>query len=211
MLTFGGGLDLMAIGTITALPASPSRLGDPANFVTESLAFLDAQDGFATQCTSIASYLNTAKFDPYNWGDLGPITGSSPVSVMHFINEPPNTLVISGQPLADAVDDLLATFNPFISDANTVCTWMDGEIDPAHPVIVDPARPVVPSVNASPLRNDGAEAFNSKAAAFYGSARSFSVTLQSMADYVAGFSSGYEDWDRIDTTHTETDDWGFIA
>lgn len=201
----------MAIGTITAMPASPSRLGDPDNFVTESLAFLDAQADFATECSNIATYLNDAKFDPYNWGDLGPITGSSPVSITNFIAAAPNAQVVSGQALADGIDDLLATFNPFISDANTVCVWMDGEIDPAHPVIVDPARPVVPTVNASPLRNDGLETFEVKAAAFYGSARAFSVTLQSMANYVAGFSSGYEDWDGIDTTHTETDDWGFIA
>lgn len=201
----------MAIGTISALPASPSRIGDPSNFVTESLAFLDAQDGFATQCTSIANYLNAAKFDPYNWGDLGPITGSSPVSITHFISSTPTNPPLSGLQLADAIDDMLATFNPFITDANTVCTWMDGEIDPAHPVIVDPSRPVVPIVNPSPLRNDGQVAFESKALAFYGSAYAFSVTLQSMANYVAGFSSGYEDWDGIDTVHTETDDWGFIA
>lgn len=201
----------MAIGTIAAMPAAPSRLGDPANFVTESLAFLDAQAGFATQCSNIAAYLNAAKFDPYNWGDLGPISGTSPVSVTNFIGIAPNSAVTSGQALADGIDDLLATFGPFVSDANTVCAWMDTEIDPAHPEIIDPARPVVASVTSSPLRNDGASTFEAKAAAFYGSARAFSVTLQNMADYVAGFSSGYEDWDGIDTTHTETDDWGFIA
>lgn len=201
----------MAIGTITAMPAAPSRLGDPANFVTESLAFLDAQAGFATQCSDIATYLNAAKFDPYNWGDLGPISGTSPVSVTNFIGTPPDVANISGQALADSIDDLLATFNPFITDANTVCAWMDTENDPAHPVIVDPSRPVMPSVNPSPLRNDGSATFEAKAIAFYSSARAFSVTLQNMANYVAGFSSGYEDWDGIDTTHTETDDWGFIA
>lgn len=201
----------MAIGTITAMPAAPSRLGDPDNFITESLAFLDAQAGFATECSNIATYLNDAKFDPYNWGDLGPISGSSPVSITNFIAVAPNAQVISGQELADGIDDLLASFGPFITDANTVCAWMDTENDPLHPVIVDPARPVVPSVTPSPLRNDGSATFEAKAAAFYSSARSFSLTLQNMANYVAGFSSGYEDWDGIDTTHTETDDWGFIA
>ncbi len=200
----------MAIGTITALPASPSRLGDPDNFVTESLAFLDAQAGFATECTSIANYLNAAKFDPYNWGDLGPISGSSPVSITNFIASAPTNPPLSGSQLADAIDDMLATFNPFINDANTVCAWMDGEIDPDHPTIIDPARPVMPIVNPSPLRNDGQVAFESKALAFYGSANTFSIALQNMANYVAGFSSGYEDWDGIDTIYTETDDWGFI-
>jgi hypothetical protein len=201
----------MAIGTITALPTAPSRLGDPANFVTEALAFLDAQVAFSNQCTSIANYLNAAKFNPFNWGDLGPITGTSPVSVSNFINNPPTVPPTSGSALADQIDDMLASFNPFISDANTVCAWIDGEVDPLAPVISDPTRPTVPTVNASPLRNDGQAAFEAKALAFYGSARAFSVSLQSMADYVATFSSGYEDWNGIDTIHTETDDWGFIA
>ena len=201
----------MPIGTITAMPAAPSRLGDPDNFVTESLAFLDAQADFATECSGIATYLNAAKFDPYNWGDLGPISGSSPVSITNFIAVAPNSQVISGQALADGIDDLLASFGPFVTDANTVCAWIDDEVDPAHPVIVDPSRPVVPTVTPSPLRNDGLTTFEPKAASFYSSARAFSVSLQSMANYVAGFSSGYEDWDGIDTIYTETDDWGFIA
>lgn len=201
----------MAIGTITAMPAAPSRLGDPDNFVTESLAFLDAQDGFADECTGISNYLNAAKFDPYNWGNLGPISGSSPVLIENFISTAPTNPPLSGLQLADAIDALLATFGPFITDANTVCAWLDGEIDPAHPVIVDPSRPVMPIVNPSPLRNDGQIAFESKALSFYGSASTFSVALQNMANYVAGFSSGYEDWDGIDTVYTDADDWGFIV
>lgn len=201
----------MPIGTITAMPAAPSRIGDPDNFVSEALAFLDAQSGFATQCSNIATYLNAAKFDPFDWGDLGPITGSPAVSISNFIGIPPNSQVVSGLALADGIDDLLVTFNPFISDANTVCGWIDSLADPLHPVVVDPTRPSVPGVTASPLRNDGSTAFESKAISFYNSARAFSLSLQSMAEYVATFSSGFEDWNGIDTIHTETDDWGFIA
>jgi hypothetical protein len=201
----------MPIGTISAMPATPSRIGDPANFVTESLTFLDAQVGFATQCNSIATYLNDARFDPYDWGDLGAISGSAPVSITNFIGDTPNSQVLSGQALATAIDNLLVTFNPFITNANTVNTWMDTQINPLFPVLVDPARPTVPSVQPSPLRNDGAQTFEAKALSFYSSARAFSYALQNMANYVATFSSGYEDWNGIDTIHTETDDWGFIA
>lgn len=88
---------------------------------------------------------------------------------------------------------------------------IDGETDIANPTIVDPTRPTIPTVNPSPLRNDGQSAFESKALSFYGSARAFSLSLQSLADYVAVFSSGYEDWSEIDIVYTETDDWGFIA
>ena len=201
----------MTVATISTMPASPSRLGDPSNFITESLAFLDAQVGFASQCNSVADTLNAGKFNPNDWGNLGPISGSSPVSVTNFISTTPTNPPLSGQALADAVDDMLATFNPFISDANTVATWIDGATDIANPTIVDPTRPTIPTVNPSPLRNDGQSAFESKALSFYGSARAFSLSLQNLADYVAAFSSGYEDWSEIDITYTETDDWGFIA
>jgi hypothetical protein len=200
----------MPIGTISAMPATPSRIGDPANFVTESLTFLDAQVGFATQCNSIATYLNDARFDPYDWGDLGAISGSAPVSITNFIGDTPNSQVLSGQALATAIDNLLVTFNPFITNANTVNTWMDTQINPLFPVLVDPARPTVPSVQPSPLRNDGAQTFEEKALSFYSSARAFSYALQTMANYVATFSSGFEDWSAIDITYTSTDDWGFI-
>jgi hypothetical protein len=193
------------------MPASPSRIGDPSNFITESLAFLDAQVDFETKCNSVAATLNAGKFNPNDWGNLGPISGSSPVSVANFINETPTNPPLSGQSFVDAADDMLATFNPFIADANTVATWIDGQTDIAYPSIVDPARPTIPTVNASPLRNDGQFAFESKAVSFYGSARTFSLSLQALADYVAGFSSGYEDWSEIDIVYTDAEDWGLIT
>ena len=97
----------MPYPAISTLPAAPSRLGDPTNFITESLAFLDAQVDFASDCNAVASYFNAAKFDPYNWGDLSAITGSSPVYITNFIATPPVVPPLIGLPLADAIDDVL--------------------------------------------------------------------------------------------------------
>ena len=201
----------MAYPAISTLPAAPSRLGDPSNFVTESLAFLDAQIDFVSDCNAVATYLNTANFDPYEWGDLSAITGSSPVVITNFINAAPLIPPLTGAPLADAIDDLLASMVAFVPDANAVGTWIDTLEDPLAPVIVDPARPSVSTVAATPLRNDGQLTFESKAISFYGSARAFSTTMQAFANYVATFSSGYEDWNGIDVVYTETDDWGLIT
>lgn len=211
MFHVGGGLDLMPYPAISTLPAAPSRLGDPDNFVTESLAFLDAQVDFVSDCNAVSTYLNSANFDPYEWGDLSAITGSSPVSITNFINAAPVVPPLSGAPLADAIDDLLASMVAFVPDANTVGAWIDTLEDPLAPVTIDPARPTVSTVAATPLRNDGQLVFESKAISFYGSARAFSTTMQAFANYVATFSSGYEDWNGIDVVYTETDDWGFIA
>jgi len=66
------------------------------NFVSESLAFLDAQVDFVSDCNAVASYLNTAKFDAFEWGDLSAITGSSPVSITNFIATPPSIPTVTG-------------------------------------------------------------------------------------------------------------------
>lgn len=200
----------MPYPAISALPPAPSRLGDPSNFVTESLDFLDAQIDFTNQCNAVSSYLNAAKFDPFEWGNLSAITGSAPVSITHFINPAPSTISLSGSALAGAIDDMLASMVAFVPDANTVGEWIDTVENPAAPEIVDPSRPTVSTLADTPLRNDGQLSFESKAVAFYGSARSFSISMQNFADYVGSFSSGYEDWNGIDVVYDEQDDWGFI-
>ena len=200
----------MPYPAISTLPTAPSRLGDPANFISESLAFLDAQVDFVTECNAVATYLNSAKFDPFDWGDLSAISGSSPVYITNFINAPPTVPPTSGFQLVEAIDGILASMVAFVPDANTVGEWIDTLEDPSAPVVVDPSRPTVNTVSPTPLRNDGQLAFESKSIAFYASARLFSTSLQSFADYVGTFSSGYEDWNGIEVVYDEQDDWGFI-
>jgi hypothetical protein len=210
MLTFSRRVDIMPYTAISTLPVSPSRLGDPTNFISESLAFLDAQINFTSNCNTVASYFNAAKFDPYNWGNLSAISGSSPVYISSFIAAPPTVPPMLGTELADSIDGLLSSMVAFVPDANTVGTWIDTLINPSAPLIVDPTRPTISTVNATPLRNDGQLTFETKAISFYGSARSFSLSLQQFADYVATFSSGLEDWNSIVVTYTDNDDWGLI-
>ena len=210
MLNVGGRLNLMPYPAISILPAAPSRSGDPTNFVTESLAFLDAQIDFVNDCNAVAAYLNTANFNANEWGDLSAITGSSPVSITNFINTPPAVPPLSGLLLVDTIDSLLASIVAFVPDANIVGTWIDTIEDPLAPVISDPLRPAVSLVTATPLRNDGQSEFESKAISFYNSASLFSICMQAFANYVGSFSSGYEDWNGINVVYIETDDWGFI-
>ena len=201
----------MPYPAISTLPVAPSRLGDPNNFISESLAFLDAQIDFNNDCNAVATYLNSAKFDPFDWGDLSAITGSAPVSITNFIATPPTVPPTIGTALASSIDTVLASMVAFVPDANTVGAWIDTVEDPLAPVVTDPARPTVSTVSATPLRNDGQLVFESKAISFYSSAAQFSTSMQQFANYVATFSSGYEDWNGIDVIYTETDDWGLIV
>lgn len=201
----------MTYPVISTLPVAPSRIGDPDNFVTESLAFLEAQVDFVTECNAVASYFNSANFDQNNWGDLSPVGEVSPVYITNFINAAPSTTLLSGAPLAIAIDGLLASMVAFVPDANNVSAWIDTVVDPLAPVIVDPARPTISTIAATPLRNDGKSEFESKSIAFYSSAHLFSTSFQQYANYISTFSVSDEDWGEIAVTYTETDDWGLIV
>lgn len=201
----------MPVSTISALPAAPSRIGDAANFASESLAFLNAQSTFATDCNAVATYFNAAKFNPFDWGDLTPAGTVTPVNITNFIDLAPTNPPSFGYALADGIDNLLASMVAFVPDANAVATYIDGRVDPLAPVVVDPNRPTIPSVTDSPLRSDGASVFESKALSFYGTARAFGEGLQALAEYATEYLGEAEDWGSIATVYTETDDWGSIT
>lgn len=200
----------MAVQTISAFPATPSRLGDPANFFAESLAFLEAQSTFVSQCNTLAGQLNAFKFSVNDWGLItDPPTGNGGATVTNFPNAAPTGL--TGFALISALDSLLGSLSAFVPDANTVAAYIDNLDDPAAPVVSDPTRPVVPSIPASQTRADSQTAFNTKAVAFHNGARAFAYALNDLSVYVSAYSSGTEDWSSITAAITSTDDWGSIV
>lgn len=200
----------MAVPTITALPAAPSRIGDPSNFFSESLALLDAQPDFVADCNAVAAYLNAANWNPNDWGDLSPVgSGSSPVSISNYPLAPPTSG--TGFELIGQLDAMLAALVAFVSDGNAVAAYIDTFVDPLADPVSEPSRPIVSTVAPSQLRTDAIATFNSKASSFYASARAFALTLQALADYATSFLSGSEDWATVADAITSTDDWGTIA
>lgn len=202
----------MAVPTISALSAVPSRIGDATNFFAESLAFLEAQETFSAECVDVATYLNAAKFNLLDWGGLGAIGGgSSPVVITNYPSLPPTNPPLSGYDLTIAIDDLLQNLSDFVADGNAVASYIDGYTDPSAPVVTDPARPIVHTMADAPARTDGPDAFNSKASSFYTSSVTFATSLQELADYATNYLSSSEDWELISGAITETDDWGSIT
>lgn len=200
----------MAVTTISTLPAFPSRLGDPNNFFAESLAFLEAQPTFVSQCNTLAGELNAFKFNVNDWGLITQSpSGGGGSNITNFPDAAPNGL--TGLNLIGALDGLLESLYDFVADANTVAAYIDTLDDPAAPVVSDPLRPNVPSVPASQTRSDDQAAFNSKATAFHNGARAFAYALNDLSNYVSEYLSGTEDWSTITTAITSTDDWGSIV
>lgn len=202
----------MAVPSISALPAAPSRIGDPDNFFAESLAFLGAQPNFVTQCNAVAAYLNAANWSVNDWGLITEaVGGGAPVSISNFPLPAPTNPPLTGFALIGAIDTLLAALVAFVADGNAVAAYIDTFVDPLAVPVPEPSRPSVSLVAESPVRTDAIATFNSKAVSFYNSARAFALTLQSLADYVSAFLSGSEDWASIADAITSTDDWGTIT
>jgi hypothetical protein len=201
----------MPVPVITALPPAPSRSGDPSNFPSESLAFLDAQPDFVSDCNAVGSYLNGINLNPYDWGNLDPPPSVTTGSLATIIDDLPTNPPLTGLPLVSAIDGLLASMVGFVAPANAAAAFIDGVYDPLAAVVVDPARPSIPAVSNSPTRTDGIASFESKSLAFYGSAKPFNVGLQSLTNYVNDVMEPFADWGSIAVSHTSTDDWGFIV
>lgn len=199
----------MAVTTITSLPAFPSRLGDPTNFFSESLTFLEAQPTFVTECNTLAGELNAFKFNVNNWGLVTESTNpNSGTNVTNFPDASPTGL--TGLELIGALDDLLESLYDFVADANAVATYIDGRDDPAAPVVSDPDRPTMPTISASQTRADDQTTFNSKAVSFHNSARTFAYTLNDLSNYVTEYLAGTEDWGDFTSHGTNTEDWGSV-
>lgn len=202
----------MAVPTITAMPAAPSRIGDPTNFFSESLAFLDAQPDLQAECNDVADYLNAAMFNANNWGLITESpAGGTPAAISDFPDAAPTNPPLTGYDLIAAIDDMMASINPFITDANAVATFIDGYSDPLAPVVSDPARPTISQVAASQARTDSPTAFETKAVAFYNSLRAFAFLLNDLSTYTVTYLSGTEDWSSIAIAYTSSEDWGSIV
>lgn len=202
----------MPVPSISSLPATPSRIGDPDNFFAESLALLSAQVTFVTQCNAVAAYLNAAKWNVNDWGLVtDAVGGGSPVAITNFPLVAPTNPPLTGLELVSAIDSLLVGLAAFVADGNAVAAYIDTFVDPLADPVSEPTRPSLSLVTASPVRTDAIATFNSKALAFYNSARAFALSLQALADYVTAFLSGSEDWLGIADAITSTDDWGLIT
>jgi len=197
----------MPAPTISAMPAAPSRIGDPLNFFGESLAFLDAQPALKTDLDAVRSHFDGALYNTDNWGLItDAVQGGSPVTITNLPEAAPTG---SGFAYISAVDSVLASIGPFITDANAVASYVDGFIDAGG--TADPSAPSILVMPSSQTRNDQLTSFNSKAVAFYNGLVSWANSLNALADYVTETLGGTEDWGLVSQGITETEDYGLIV
>ncbi|HEX4918041.1 MAG TPA: hypothetical protein VFV43_09115 [Limnobacter sp.] len=201
----------MTIPVFTALPDSPSRVGDPNNFGLESIAFLNAQPGFVTEANNVRAYLNALNVDPFNWG-LVNVTAPTretvaPLPVAPVVGE--LDLVFTSK-----ADALLAGLEFFAdTDANPAGVYIDAlaVLSDAPGFVVDDLRPTVPMVQPSPLATDSQATFETKAFAFYSSLPPYVASFAAFADWIYGRLVEPEDFGLVADAVTETDDFGELA
>jgi hypothetical protein len=200
----------MTLPVIAALPSAPVRQASPEDFFIDALAFLDAQNAFATQCNSLRTYLNAVNFNANDWGDLTAIGEGPELPTFAPLPVAPDAGALTGKPLVVAIDTFFAAIEGFPAGANDVAEYIDDLADPLADPDTNPERPSIPPVAEPPLRTDAVIAFNGKAASYFASLRPFSIGLNNLADYAAAFGGGEEDWGLITASHTSSEDWGAI-
>jgi hypothetical protein len=70
----------MTAPLVSTLPAAPSRLSRPNNFVSESVVFLEALPAFRTQVNQLATYINANIPNKWNFGKLNGIRSFPTIS-----------------------------------------------------------------------------------------------------------------------------------
>ena len=194
----------MVAPTISSMPAAPSRVGDPSNFYAESLAFLAAQDTLSGDLNAVSAYFNAALYSTDNWGSISDVPSGGTAALIDDL--PAGLPVGTGLQYVTGMDALLASLQPFITDANAVASSLDGFIDAAGQS--DPLAPPLVAVAQSPERTDSMGGFNSKAPSFYVGLGSWAKSVNQLSAYVTQALSGFEDWGLVSQSITDTEDFG---
>lgn len=194
---------------VTPLPESPSRSGDPDNFLTEADFYLGAQINYRTQSNNLATYLNGISINMWNWGGL---FDSNPTYI-------PVTLVgavpvagESGKVFTLKMDNLLNDKELFSYDQNTAADFIDGlQALVGTMPSSDGLRPTITQISATPARSDTILVFEDKAVAYYEGFKVYNTTFRSLIDYMKVTLLDPEDWGLVSDAVTSTDDYGLIT
>ena len=193
----------MPYPSVTPLPEAASRINDPANFGGEAQVFLAAFTTWRTQSNSLASYVNTAPLNIWNWGTLADI---NPMQVLlATISALP---VAAGLAWAGTQDTLWATMKLASNNQNGLGAFVDAVGALTGPA-TDPDRVSASLMTMPPTRGQARADFNSTSGTFYQSARTYQVNLNLVSDYFY-LAISPDDYGVIGDTITATDDWGIL-
>lgn len=198
----------MPFPSVTALPATPSRIGDPDNFGGEAQVFLAAFGTWRTQSNSFASYLNSLPFNQFNWGTLAQ-TNPTHVPVAAIPARPSTTL--PGLAFASAADTVWAAQQALSAMQNTLGAYADtlSGFSGAVTFVADGTRPSISTLTTVPARGQARSAFNSNSVSFYESVAVYAQSAAALSSWFYELISP-DNFGLIGEAITLTDDWGTL-
>lgn len=193
----------MPYPSVTPLPHAASRIGDPDNFAGEADLFLSRFADWRTQSNSLATYINAAPLNIWNWGFIGE-TNPSYVDLTPIAARPSQP----GAAWANAQDSLWASLEFVSYEQNAVGEFVDA-IGALTGSATDPDRPLTSLMATAPARGQQQSTFNTNSAGFYDSVAIYTDNLNTVSQY---FNQAItpEDWGTVDVASLITIDWGTL-
>ena len=153
----------MTAPLVSTLPAAPSRLSRPNNFVSESVVFLEALPAFRTQVNQLATYINANIPNKWSFGKLNGIRSFPTISqtLLTDIEYNNNSIEFTGD-----VDALYSTLETYSNNINAASDWYDGVVAEVGLGAYDLDKPLVSGITAPMNRAQDRTVFNSTADMF---------------------------------------------
>jgi hypothetical protein len=153
----------MTAPLVSTLPAAPSRLSRPNNFVSESVVFLEALPAFRTQVNQLATYINANIPNKWSFGKLNGIRSFPTISQTLLVDIEYNN---NGIEFTGDLDALYSTLETYSNNINAASDWYDGVVAEVGLGAYDLDKPLVSGITAPMNRAQDRTVFNSTADMF---------------------------------------------
>jgi len=153
----------MSAPNVNPLPASPSRLSRPSNFVTEATVFLEALPTYRSQVNFFNTYINSNIVNKYNFGTILGIRTFPNISQV-----PANDIIFDGDNISftSALDSLYSALEAHSLVINSTGVWYDSVLSEVGSIPYDLDKPITSGVSQAMTRNQSREDFNETAQLF---------------------------------------------
>lgn len=202
----------MSYTPLNPLPAFPSRLGDPDNFLAEGVIFLAALTDLVSEMAVLAGQINALDYHAYDWGSVAYTPLDLPVIPL-LTMIPAATDV--GTARTGKSDATLATIhgmvNGLVDSINAAAEYVQEAQDYTAALIGDqPPKILVPAFGAAPTRAQPQAAFNMTMGSFLSSINTSVTALNSLTAQIYQFLFAPEDYGLLGTPIDAIDDYGVL-
>ena len=191
----------------TALPAAPSKVSDPNNFVTLAAIFLEALPAYYTQYNAAVTYMNSQIPNIWNFGGLVQTNPTKPTVQTYTLPTGTGIGYVSG------IDTLFAAMRTGSTQINSYGDFMDSTVAITGVVSSNSAQTAATLASPSPpTRATAQSTFNTNFPNFVSSYRTSTIAVNTLLTYINTACFGNDDCGALtDATISVTVDAGALT